>query len=97
MGLDVGIVKIKYVETLRGPVRGFLAELAVNLDWDDEVWGGGWEGNVFLQILRDDLESKVQVYCSEKNLSQGDAATLASWVEGLPWDGQGDIMLTMNR
>ena len=62
MGLDVRVVKVKYTETPKEPVRSFLFELAAG---DFEVgWGGGWDGNVFLEMYREDLERRAREYAS---------------------------------
>ena len=90
MGLDVGVVDIEYLETPRRPISGFLSELAG--EDLDEGWIGGWDGNVFLQILQEDLERRAREYASEQGLSQDDVHKLLSWVGGLPWEGH-DIML----
>ena len=95
MGMDVWVVKMEHIDSPKGLVKDFLFELAINVDWDDDMWGGGWNGNVFFEAFRDDFERKVRDYASEKGLSQEDKATLVSWVEALPWE-RDDIMLTLN-
>ena len=90
MALDVGVVNIKYLENPWGPVRGFLFDLAG--EDLDEGWIGGWDGNVFLQIIREDLERRATDYASKQGLSQTDADKLLGWVESLPWE-RDDIML----
>ena len=59
------------------------------------MWGGGWNGNVFFEAVKDNFEHKAREYASEKGLSQEDTATLVSWVRNLPWE-QDDITLTLN-
>ena len=95
MGMDVWVVKMEHVDSPKGPVKDFLFQLAINVDWDDDVWGGGWNGNVFFEAVRDDFERKAREYASEKGLSQKDTAALVSWVEALPWE-RDDITLTLN-
>ena len=90
MGLDVWSVETKHVDSPTGIVREFLFDLAG--EDLDEGWIGGWDGNVFLQILREDLERRGRDYTSERNLPPADADTLLSWVSGLPWE-RDDIML----
>lgn len=93
MGLDVGVVKIKYTEAPKEPARSFLIELAAG---DFGVgWGGGWDGNVFLEMYKEDLEGRAREYASQYNLSHCDAAKVLSWIRGLPWEGD-DIMLHLN-
>ena len=93
MGLDVGIVNIEYMNTPKEPVSGFLADLAV--EDLSEGWSGGWEGNAFLQIFKEDLERKAGDYASEQGLSQDDAEKLTAWVRSIPWKRH-DIMLYLN-
>ncbi len=93
MALDIGVVTIRYLERPVGPVREFLFELAGG-DLD-EGWSGGWDGNVFLEMIREDLERKARDYASGQGLSQDDAKELLGWVRGLPWE-RDDIMLHLN-
>ena len=93
MALNVGVVKIEYVDAPAEPVRGFLFELA-GKDLD-EGWIGGWDGNVFMEMLQEDLESRAREYALEKALSQNDTGKLASWVVSLPWERH-DIMLHLS-
>ena len=95
MGMDVWVVKMEHIDSPKGLVKDFLFELAINVDWDDDVWGGGWNGNVFFEAIRDDFERKVREYASEKGLSQDDTSILVSWFEALPWE-RDDITLTLN-
>ena len=95
MGMDVWVVKMEHIDSPKGLVKDFLFQLAINVDWDDDVWGGGWNGNVLFEAFRDDLERKAREYASEKSLSQEDMAILVSWVRNLPWE-RDDITLTLN-
>ena len=90
MGLDVWAVETKHIDSPKGSVREFLFDLA----GEDlpEGWIGGWDGNVFLQILREDLERRARDYASERLLSQADVDRLLSWVKALPWERE-DITL----
>ena len=93
MGLDVGVVNIKYIVAPTEPARGFLFDLAGGEL--NEGWIGGWDGNVFLQILREDLERRAREYASGQSLSRDDSGKLISWIEDLPWE-QDDITLHLN-
>ena len=95
MGMDVWIVKMDHIDSPKGLVKDFLFQLAVDIDFYDG-WGGGWLGNVFLEVLKGDLEGRVWDYAAENGLSQEDRATLVSWVEALPWKGEDDLTLTLN-
>ena len=93
MGLDVGVVNIKYIDAPAEPARGFLFDLAGG-DLN-EGWIGGWDGNVFLQILREDLQRRAAEYASARSLSRDDVVKLLSWVETLPWERE-DVMLHLS-
>ena len=96
MGMDVWVVKMEHVDSPKGLVKDFLFQLAVDIDSYDG-WGGGWMGNVFLEVFKGDLEGRAWDYAAEKRLSQEDRATLVSWVNGLPWkEGEDDLTLTLN-
>lgn len=93
MGIDVGIVKINYLERPPRPIYDFLWNLAE--DFDHDTWGGSWEGNAFLEIMRRRMLSKARAYVKGKGLSQEDSDKLKAWVRGLPWDGD-TVMLHLN-
>ena len=93
MGLDVGIVKINYLERPDQPVCDFLWNVATfPIDAD---WGGSWESNVFVEFFRETLEERAEEYTEEQSLDQDDSAKLMAWVKGLPWD-EDSIMLHLN-
>ena len=93
MGLDVGIVNIKYLDAPIQPVSGFLSELAGEDLYDG--WGGGWDGNAFLEIYQEDLERRAREYALGQGLSHDDKDKLMAWVRALPWE-RDDIMLHLN-
>ena len=93
MGIDVGVVKISYLERPEEPVYSFLWWLAERAGHDG--WGGGWGENSFLETDRRRLLSKARGYARKQGMSQDDLAQLLSWVRELPWDGN-VIMLHFN-
>ena len=90
MGMAIWAVQTEHIDSPKGPVRDFLFELA----GEDlpEGWIGGWDGNMFLQMIREDLERRARDYASEQRLSQDDAKELLGWVRDLPWE-RDDIMM----
>ena len=96
MGLDVWVVKMEYVDSPTGLLKDFLFDLTENLDWGYDGWGGGWEGNAFIEVFKEDLGGRAWDYASEKRLSQEDRANLLSWVENLPWNPGENLTLTLN-
>ncbi len=84
MGLDVGVVTIKYIEMPLQPVYGFLGHMAVdiNLGWQDPdyendpnyacdpyTWGGGWEGNTLVDYSRSYLSWKAVQWTDTQGIS----------------------------
>ena len=93
MGVDVGVVRINYLQRPREPTYSFLYELAGDNYCD--FWGGGWEGNAFLEITRRRMLSKARSYAKRKALPEEDLEKVIWWVKGLPWDGD-TVMLHLN-
>ena len=93
MGLDVGVVKISYLERPYEPIYDFLFDVASGQRQSD--WGGGWEGNAFVEFLREDLIEEANKYIVERNVSESQAYELRKWLSELPWDGD-TIMLHLN-
>jgi hypothetical protein len=93
MGIDVGVVRISYLDRPAEPTYGFLGWLATHAGHDG--WGGGWCENAFLETERRRLLSKARTYAREQSMSQDDLGQLLSWVRQLPWDGN-TIMLHFN-
>ena len=83
MGLDVGVVTIKYLDAPERPVHEFLLHLAsdASLGCDDEeyeegmgndephAWGGGWEGNAFVEFSRSYLNWKADQWVSSQSIN----------------------------
>ena len=92
MGLDVWVVKMEHVDSPTGLLKEFLFDLTENLDWGYDGWGGGWEGNAFIEVFKEDLGGRAWDYASKQSLSQTDVNRLLFWVKDLPWE-RDDIML----
>jgi hypothetical protein len=93
MGIDVGVVRISYLNRPAEPTYNFLWWLAGRAGHGE--WGGGWCENAFLETDRRRLLSKARAYARQQSMSQDDLAQLLSWVRELPWDGD-TIMLHFN-
>ena len=89
MGLDVGVVNIKYLERPGQPIYDFLWQVA---EPDPGNWGNSWEGNAFLETTRRRMLTKARKYIKDNGLAQDDTDKVISWVRGLPWVG-GTVML----
>ena len=93
MGLDVGVVKIAYLERPDEPTYNFLWDLAAGEL--DEDWGGGWDGNAFVEFAREQLVQQATQWSSRRNLGGNERDTLQRWIDDLPWEGD-TIMLHLN-
>ena len=93
MGLDVGVVKVAHLERPVGVIYDFLWTLAEQ--FDEAVWGGGWEGNAFIEITELNMLTRAIIYAAEHNLSQQDSDDVVAWIRQLPWNGD-TIMLHLN-
>lgn len=87
MGLDVGIMTVRYLERPRGTVYEFAWELAheasVNgyLHGDGNNWGPFTQRQV-LHMLDD--------FAEKRGLDPTAKAEVLAWVKSLPWDGWED-------
>lgn len=103
MGLDIGVVKIEYLERPGQPMYGFMQDLMANpgigtdmdLFDDDSVWEAGGEGNAFYEIERDQLLRRADGWAVKNHIDAADRARLLQWVDDLPWRGD-CIMLNLN-
>lgn len=89
MGLDVGVVSIKYLERPDQPIYDFLWQVA---EYDSQNWGEVWDGNAILETTRSWMLNKARKYIRDNRVTKEDADKVVAWVRGLPWVG-GTIML----
>ena len=85
MGLDVGVVKIEYLDRPREPVYGFLWSLADQ--FSDFEWGEVWEGNAFIELTELNMLTRAAIYATEHNLTAQETYDLENWIKTLPWSG----------
>ena len=104
MGLDIGVVKIEYLERPDQPMYGFMRDLMTEpnigtdedyLDDDLPPWKVADEGNVFYEFERDSLLRRADGWAVKKSIDAADRARLLQWVDDLPWRGD-CIMLHLN-
>jgi hypothetical protein len=93
MGLDVGVVKVAYLDRPPEPIYEFLRKLAYEAG--EGSWGGAWEGNAFVEYYRAAMLSKARGYARKQHLTKDESDKLLDWVRGLPWDGN-TVMLHLN-
>lgn len=90
MGLDIGVVKIDYLDRPPKHIYEFMKSLAE--DPFPDGWGGVWEGNSMLEMTRRQMRAKARAYAREESLSVEEVDGLVKWIRKLPWDGD-TIML----
>ncbi len=104
MGLDIGVVKIEYLERPDQPMYGFMQDLMaepdIGIDMDDfdddfPTWDATGEGNAFYEFERDALLRRADGWAVKKRIDAADRARLLQWVDDLPWRGE-IIMLHLN-
>ena len=104
MGLDVGVVRIQYLDQPREPVYGFLNDLldeaagGLEAEEDEEfLWDASWAGNGLVEFDQAYLERRTTQWVTNNNLGDTERASLADWVSSLPWRDDGIIMLHLSR
>lgn len=103
MGLDIGVVRIEYLDRPGQPMYGFMQDLMANPDTgtdmdlfdDDSVWEATGEGNAFYELEHDQMMRRADGWAVKQGIDAADRATLLQWVDDLPWRGD-FIMLHLN-
>ena len=93
MGLDVGVVRIQYLDRPSDTVYDFLQYLAV--EPEDAEWNVTGDGNSFVELYYSTMISKVAEFMKERNLPARDTDGLLGWIRNLPWDSN-TIMLHLS-
>ncbi len=70
MGLEVGVVNIKYLERPEQPIYDFLWHVA---EKNMENWGEVWEGNAILETTKPWMLANARKYIRNNGLAQDDA------------------------
>ena len=90
MGMDIGVVKIAYLDRPEKTAYDFARDLS--LDADEADWNGSSPENTFVEFTRETMLSVLDGYAARNSLSQSDTARIRAWVDDLPWDND-TIML----
>jgi hypothetical protein len=91
MGLDVGKVTIEYLPCPEGLAKQFAWRLASEAScWSD--------GNAFGFYFKQELEQQAKEFLAEEKLNGNPLAEdiLKDWIDSLPWDEKGYLVLTFN-
>ena len=107
MAIEIGIVNVHYIDTPGFTVQRFVEAIMedpdlTSLDNDDDehstdVWGTSWEGNAIYEFTREGLSHKADAWASHEGLSETDRVVLYTWVDGLPYKKDGNIMLHLSN
>ena len=83
MGLDLGVVNIKYIDRPGGAALKFVSYLGENY-WDAD-WGFSEGENIIVENTKETMFQLVDDYAKSEGLADDDKASILEWVRGLPW------------
>ena len=84
MGLDIGIMKVEYLERPKGVVYDFAWHLAQDGAFDAYTFG---EGNSWIPFTQRQVLRMLNEFASERGLSPTERLEVRSWLASLPWIG----------
>ena len=93
MGLDVGIIAIKYLERPRGRAYDFAWELAIEASASGYMHGDGNNWGAFTQRQ---MLHMLDDFAETQRLDASTKAEILAWVRSLPWDGWQDNLAPRN-
>ena len=83
MGLDIGVVKIRYIDRPGGAALKFVSYLGENY-WDAD-WGLSEGENIIVENTKETMFQLVDDYAKSEGLADDDKAAILEWVHSLPW------------
>ena len=83
MGLDIGVVNIKYIDRPGGAALKFASYLGENY-WDAD-WGFSEGENIIVENTKETMFQLVDDYAKSEGLGSDDKAAIQKWVHSLPW------------
>lgn len=83
MGLDIGIISIRYLDIPKGIPYRFAWELAIEASVDGYMSGSGdnWAPFTQRKVLK-----MVDEFVQNRDLSPDDKSEILNWVQSLPWE-----------
>ena len=90
MSMDIGVVKIQYLDRPADAAYGFALHLSYFCDEAD--WTVHSEGNAINEYEHSRMLSVADAYATSQDLSPQDKVVVRDWIDGLPWEN-GMIML----
>ena len=86
MGLDIGIMKVEYLERPGGVVYDFACEMAAGGATDAYMFG---EGGSWIPFTQRQALRMLDEFTRERGLSPQERLEVRSWLASLPWEGGG--------
>lgn len=83
MGLDIGIISIRYLDRPSGRAYDFAWELAEHASVHGYMWG---EGNNWGPFQKDEVRQMLDQFAAREGLTPEEKAQVWAWVESLPWE-----------
>ena len=84
MGLDIGIMKVEYLERPGGVVYEFAQRMAEEGVDDAYMWG---EGNSWIPFTQRQVLRMLSEFTRERGLSPQERLEIRAWLASLPWIG----------
>jgi hypothetical protein len=84
MGLDVGIIRIEYLDVPKGLPYRFAWNMAIDGAGDAYMNGGG---NSWIPFTQRQLLVMLDEFAVDKALTGAEKQEVLEWVRSLPWDG----------
>ena len=94
MGLDIGIMKIRFLDQPDDAAYEFAKELAERGAYDSYMWGegSGWAAFTQRKVLR-----MLDEFTRRRSLTPTERGEVREWIQSLPWDGWQDALPLDNR
>lgn len=87
MGLDIGIISIRYLERPQGVAYEFARELAAEASVNGYMYG---EGNNWGAFTQRQVIEMLDRFVEREALDSDATAEVLAWIQSLPWDGWRD-------
>jgi hypothetical protein len=87
MGLDIGIINIRYLDRPEGEAYEFAWELAIAASGSGYMYG---EGNNWAPFTQRRVLRMLEEFAEARGLDQSGRTQILQWLQSLPWDGWRD-------
>ncbi len=91
-GLDIGVVSpIKYLGRPDKEIYDFVQHLNLYAEYGDG-WNVSSGMNTIVEYTRESMATQLEEYVQDSELAQEAIDKIRSWVDGLPWSGDGIVL-----